>query len=88
VVLCTDGPVRSLVDLTLVAEHRRGRRGAMYDALSQRRVEPQRLCRSLACLPLPRATDGRIVLADVSTWLRSDAPTRAQTIRLIEEPVG
>jgi len=23
-VLCADGPVRSLVDLTLVAEHRRG----------------------------------------------------------------
>ena len=27
-VLCADGPVRSLVDLTLVAEHRRGH-GAM-----------------------------------------------------------
>jgi hypothetical protein len=33
-VLCADGPVRSLVDLTLVAEHRRGH-GAMYDALNQ-----------------------------------------------------
>jgi len=29
-VLCADGPVRSLVDLTLVPEHRRGH-GAMYD---------------------------------------------------------
>ncbi len=69
-VLCADGPVTSLVELTLVAEHRRGH-GAMYDALGQGRVEPERLRRSLASLPLPRATDGRIVLAvDVSPWLR------------------
>src|SRR3954453_18663564 len=76
-VLCADGPVRSLVDLTLVAEHRRGH-GAMYDALNQGRVEPAPIRRSLASLPLPRATDGRLVLAvDVSPWLRSDAPTSA-----------
>jgi hypothetical protein len=74
-VLCADGPVRSLVDLSLVAEHRRGH-GAMYDALGHGGVEPARLRRSLASLPLPRAADGRIVLAvDVSPWLRSDAPT-------------
>jgi hypothetical protein len=79
-VLCADGPVRSLVDLTLVAEHRRGH-GAMYDALGQGRVEPQRLRRSLVSLPLPRSTDGRIVLAvDVSPWLRSDAPTSADRL--------
>jgi hypothetical protein len=30
--LCTDGPVKSLVGLSLAPEHRRGRR-AMYDAL-------------------------------------------------------
>ncbi|MDT0353912.1 transposase [Pseudonocardia charpentierae] len=48
-VLCADGPVRSLVDLTLVAEHRRGH-GAMYHALCEGRVEPQRLRRSLASL--------------------------------------
>ena len=78
--LCADGPVRSLVDLTLVAEHRRGH-GAMYVALGQGRVEPERLCRSLASLPLPRATNGRIVLAvDVSPWLRSDAPTSADRL--------
>ena len=65
-VLCADGPVRSLVDLTLVAEHRRGH-GAMYDALGQGRVEPQRLRWSLATGPLPRAAEGQIVLAvDVS----------------------
>ena len=56
-VLCADGPVRSLVDLTLVAEHRRGH-GAMYDALNQGRVEPERLRRALASLPLPRASMG------------------------------
>ena len=79
-VLCADGPVRSLVDLTLVAEHRRGH-GAMYDALCEGRVEPKRLRRSLASLPLPRAAQGRIVLAvDVSPWLRSDAPTSSDRL--------
>lgn len=78
--LCADGPVRSLVELTLVAEHRRGH-GAMYDALAHGRVEPDRLRRSLAALSLPRAADGRIVLAvDVSPWLRSDAPTSAERL--------
>jgi hypothetical protein len=79
-VLCADGPVRSLVELTLVAEHRRGH-GAMYDALGHGRVEPEPVRRSLAALPLPRMSDGRIVLAvDVSPWLRSDAPTSADRL--------
>ena len=39
-VLCADGPVTSLVELTLIAEHRRGH-GAMYDALNAGRVEPR-----------------------------------------------
>jgi hypothetical protein len=74
-VLCADGPVTSLVELSLVAEHRRGH-GAMYDALAQGGVQPERLRRCLASLPLPRAAGGRIVLAvDVSAWLRPDAPT-------------
>src|SRR3954469_23043273 len=48
----------------------------MYDALGQGRVDPQRIRQALTSLPLPRAADGRIVLAvDVSPWLRSDAPT-------------
>src|SRR3954447_9124579 len=76
-VLCADGPVRSLVELTLVAEHRRGH-GAMYDALAHGAVELERLRGAVAGLALPRAADGRIVLAvDVSPWLRSDAPTSA-----------
>jgi DDE superfamily endonuclease len=79
-VLCAEGPVTSLVELTLLAEHRRGH-GAMYDALNAGRVDPQRLRRALAALPLPRAADGRIVLAvDVSPWLRPDAPTSADRL--------
>jgi hypothetical protein len=79
-VLCAEGPVRALVDLTLVAEHRRGH-GAMYDALNHGGVEPERVRRTLASLPLPRAGDGRIALAiDVSPWLRSAAPTSADRL--------
>jgi DDE superfamily endonuclease len=79
-VLCADGPVTSLVELTLVAEHRRGH-GAMYDALNQGRIEPQRLRRALASLPRPVAADGRIVLAvDVSPWLRPDAATSPERL--------
>jgi hypothetical protein len=79
-VLCADGPVTSLVELSLVAEHRRGH-GAMYDALAQGGVQPERLRRCLASLPLPRAADGRIVLAvDVSAWLRPDAPASADRL--------
>jgi hypothetical protein len=79
-VLCADGPVRSLVELSMVAEHRRGH-GAMYDALAEGRIEPTRVRRALADLPLPRAADGRIVLAvDVSPWLRSDAPSSADRL--------
>lgn len=74
-VLCADSPVTFLPELTLAAEHQRGH-GAMYDALNHGRIQLDRLRRSLASLPLPRAADGRIVLAvDVSPWLRPDAPT-------------
>ncbi|WP_433445043.1 transposase [Nonomuraea sp. CA-141351] len=72
-VLCTDGPVRTLVDLALAPEHRRGH-GALYDGLNHGRIEIGRLRRAMTTLPLPRAADGRIVLAaDVSPWLRPDA---------------
>jgi DDE superfamily endonuclease len=74
-VLCADGPVKTLVELSLAAEHRRGH-GALYAALNRGWAEPVRLRRILAGLPLPKAADGRIVLAvDVSNWLRPDAPT-------------
>lgn len=73
--LCTQGPVRTLVELSLAAEHRRGH-GGMYAALNIGDLEPKRLRRVLAGLPMPRASDRRITLAvDVSNWLRPDAAT-------------
>ena len=74
-VLCAGGPVRSLAALSLAPEHRRGH-GALYDAVNHGRIDIARLRRSLAGLPLPRAADGRLVLAvDVSNWLRPGAAT-------------
>jgi hypothetical protein len=74
-VLCTDGPVRSLVGLSLAPEHRRGH-GALYDAVNCGRIDFARLRTALAGLSLPRAADGRLVLAvDVSPWLRPDGAT-------------
>ena len=78
--LCTDGPVKTLVDLALAPEHRRSH-GMLYDGLGCGRIDVDRLRVTLAGLPLPRATDGRIMLAvDVSPWLRSDAPTSAERL--------
>jgi hypothetical protein len=74
-VLCADGPVTSMVELSLTAEHRRGH-GALYDAVGSGRIEVGRFRRSLASLPVPRDAQGRVVLAaDVSPWLRPDAAT-------------
>ncbi|MGY2033296.1 transposase [Nocardia gipuzkoensis] len=53
-VLCADGPVRSLPELSLVGEHRRGH-GSVYAALDRGRIEVDRLRRALAAVPLPRA---------------------------------
>ncbi|MGP3683245.1 transposase [Streptomyces sp. IBSNAI002] len=65
--------MRTLVDLALAPEHRRGHGG-----LHQGRVDVARLRRALAGVPLPRAADGRPVLGvDVSPWLRPDANTCA-----------
>ncbi len=74
-VLCAEGPVRTLAGLSLAPEHRRGH-GALYDAVNHGRIDIARLRRSLAGLPLPRAADGRLMLAvDVSSWLRPGAAT-------------
>jgi hypothetical protein len=74
-VLCADGPVRCLAGLSLVAEHQRGH-GALYGAVNHGRIDVGWLRRSLAGLPLPRAADGRLILAvDVSNWLRPGAAT-------------
>ncbi|MFJ3799901.1 NF041680 family putative transposase [Streptomyces sp. NPDC090088] len=79
-VLCADGPVRSLVELSLVGEHRRGH-GSLYSALASGRVDVSRLRRAVAGVPLPRAADGRLVLAaDITCWLRPDAHTSPERI--------
>ncbi len=74
-VLCAGGRVGTLAGLSLAPEHRRGH-GALYDAVNHGRIDIGRLRRSLAGLPLPRAADGRLMLAvDVSNWLRPGAAT-------------
>lgn len=79
-VLCADGPVRSLVELSLVGEHRRGH-GGLYDALATGQIDVARLRRALAAVSLPRSADGRLVLAvDITCWLRPSAHTSPQRI--------
>jgi hypothetical protein len=74
-VLCAEGPVRSLVGLSLVPEHRRGH-GALYDGINCGRVDIARLRNLVGAQRLPKTADGRIGLAvDVSPWLRPDANT-------------
>ncbi|MEV2226653.1 NF041680 family putative transposase [Nocardia vinacea] len=79
-VLCADGLVRSLLELSLVGEHRRGH-GSVYAGLAAGRVDADRLRRALVAAPLPRAADGRLVLAvDITCWLRPEAHTSPQRI--------
>ena len=47
------------------------------------RIEIGRLRRAVAGLPLPRAADGRLILAvDVSNWLRPDAATCCPALKM------
>src|SRR5229473_8076321 len=79
-VLCADGPVKTLAGLSLAPGHRRGH-GALYDAVNHGRIDIARLRRSLCGLPLPRAADGRLMLAaDVSNWLRPGAATSPERL--------
>ncbi|MEW1719736.1 NF041680 family putative transposase [Streptomyces sp. NPDC093109] len=72
-VLCADGPVVSLPELTLEAVHRRGH-GAMYDALARGHINVSRLRVALAGLELPRGADRQLSIAlDVTPWPRPDA---------------
>jgi hypothetical protein len=83
-VLCTPGPVTSLPELSLSGPHRRGH-GSTYAALTDGRVDVDRLRRELAGLELPRGGDGQIRLAvDVTPWPRPDeecSPQRAHAHR-------
>ena len=79
--LCTEGPVRTLVELALAPEHRRGH-GALYDGLNQGRIEVGSAAPGagrVAAAPgsgwADRARGGR-----VSPWLRPDAPTSPQRL--------
>ncbi|WP_329273264.1 transposase [Streptomyces pseudovenezuelae] len=56
--LCAEGPVTSPVDLTLVAEHRRGH-GAMYEALTRARASCKGSSRPVA----------RVVSQSAAGWL-------------------
>ena len=80
-VLCAEGRCGRWWSCRWLREHRRGH-GAFYAALTPGPVEMRgRLRRVLAGLPLPRAADGRLVLAvDVTCWLRPEAHTSAQRI--------
>ena len=75
--LCADGPVRSLVDLSLAPEHRRGH-GALYDGLNHGSIEIARLRRGVAGLPLPRVGDRIVLAADVRRGcVRTPRPARS-----------
>lgn len=79
-VLCADGPVTSLVELSLEPEHRRGH-GSLYDSLDRGRIDIDRFRNVVARQQIPRCDDGRIVLAiDVSNWLRPDANTSPERL--------
>jgi hypothetical protein len=70
--LCAEGPVVSVPELSLSGVYRRGH-GGLYDALASGRMNVAGFAAALAGLALPRM-HGRIVLAvDVSPWLRPDA---------------
>jgi hypothetical protein len=78
--LCGQGRVHMLAELSLEPECRRGH-GAVYDALNAGQIGIGRLRRALAGLPLPAWPDGRIRLAaDVSNWLRPDASASPQRL--------
>lgn len=77
-VLCAQTPVRSLPELSLVAESQRGH-GALYDGLAAGQVDGDRVREAVLAGPLPKAADGRLVLAvDVTSWLRPEAHTTPQ----------
>jgi hypothetical protein len=67
-VLCGDGPVRSLAELSLVGEHRRGH-GGLYAAMARGRIDARRLRRALSTWAM-----GRV-------WHRFTSRLRPSTLR-------
>ncbi|WP_261568422.1 transposase [Frankia gtarii] len=69
-VICTEGPVTSLVELSLASVFRRGH-GALYDALAQGAINEERL-RDLLADQLP--SDGPLIFGvDATTFPRPNA---------------
>jgi hypothetical protein len=72
-VLCAEGPVVSLPELSLSSVYRRGH-GALYDALAHGKLDIARFELVLAGLQLPRWLCRQLVLgADITAWPRPDA---------------
>ena len=82
--LCAQGPVISLPELSLEPVHRRGH-GALYDALACGQIHLARLQVVLARLNLPRTAQGQLAIAiDIRAWPCPDAecsPERAHCHR-------
>ena len=79
--LCTDGPVRTLVELALAPEHRRGH-GALYDGLNHGpdRGRPAAPGAGRAAAAPLRPTGGSCWPSMCRPWLRPDAPTSPQRL--------
>lgn len=78
--LCADGPVTSLVELSLTAEHQRGH-GSLYDGLNSGGIDIARFRNIVARQSIPRSDEGRIMLGiDISHWLRPDANTSPERL--------
>ena len=78
-VLCADGPVRAWLSCRWCPSTGAGMVACMAGSTAARSKRGG--CGGLARVPLPRAADGRLVLAvDVSPWLRPDAPTSAERL--------
>ena len=71
--LCSEGPVRNLAELSLVPEHSRSH-GSVQRAMNDGKIDLDRLNWSFALRDLPRGPGGGIVLAVDVTPGR--APTR------------
>lgn len=79
-VLCSEGPVVSLPELSFAGPHRRGH-GALYDGLACGGVDIARLRWAIAALALPRGRQGRLTVAiDVTPWPRPDAECSPQRL--------
>lgn len=78
--LCAHGPVKALVELSLAPKHRARARSAVRRG-ERRAHRPPPAAGHGRRAAVPRAADGRLVLAvDVSNWLRPDAATSPQRL--------